>query len=85
MSELGVDKLLTTPLLLVTDDVFLRGVLLTGGGGVKYEESNLIFLVVFVTKDPLELMPEADFDGLAFGVLPADDTILGPGTAVITT
>ena len=45
----------------------------------------MIFLVVFVIKDPLELIPEADFDGLVFGVLPADDTSLGAGTAVIIT
>lgn len=80
--ELGVDKPFITLLLLATDAAFLRGVLLIGGGGVKYEESNLIFLVVFVTKAPLELPDEADnFEGLALGVLPAS---LATGTAVIT-
>ena len=58
--------------------------LLADDGGVKYEESNLIFLVVFV-KDPLEVAAEVDFDGLALGVLPVDDASLGAGTAVSRT
>jgi len=53
------------------------------GGGVKNEESILIFFVVFVTKDPLELDVEVDnFDGLAFGVLPVGEACLGTGTVL---
>ena len=40
-----------------------------------YEESSLIFLVVFAIKHPLELAADIDFDGLAFEVLPVDGSL----------
>ena len=58
--------------LLLIEDVFFRGVALTVGG-VKYEESSLIFLVLFVMRDPFELATGVvNFDGLDLGVFPAD-------------
>lgn len=67
VSELDVANVFVALLLLTIEVAFLRGVLLMGGDGVKYVESNLIFLVVFAMKDPLGLVAEEDnFVGLAF-------------------
>jgi len=58
--------------LLLTEDAFFRGVALTVGG-VKYEGSSLIFLVLFAVTELFELATGVeDFDGFVLGVLPTD-------------